>query len=510
MDRRWIALLALANIELAQPNEPQATDPPAPPAAREASQTPREQELARAHWVEGRVILPPGTPADEELHVVADGKDFADGSDHRARLGPDGSFRVAFSEKSRSGKIGIEARYLYLDEAVRWKRGRATPIVLRPELGARLVVRLVPPAGIDPGSIDGRVQLSPVGLDGGREDDDQLYQYIVARPVRVGIDLVHAYGGLRPGYRYDLTYAGDDLASAFQSVELEAGDSRSQELELVHGATLSGRVVNGAGAPLAGAHVYANSEGDLRGRSRHRGTVTPADGSFELRALSPGRVRLYAERGGYDEAELDLGALAGREARTELVLVLAPVRGISGRVVFPDGQPASAVVSAISEPSKGPGHRVSTCSASDGRFRLTGLPEEAYAVMAYIEWPSGNEQLPRWQGHVEDVSAGTEGLLLTLSEGEELELRVLDENGSPVTECALQGRWVTRRREVQGIPGLHFRSRRESLDGSYRVEGLLAGEWEIGVTAGGFGPCPARTVAVPTDRTLTFVLPSSR
>src|SRR5688572_11060144 len=49
-------------------------------------------ELADAIWVEGRVVLPPGTPADEHVEVIADGASFAHRELHRAPIGPDGSF----------------------------------------------------------------------------------------------------------------------------------------------------------------------------------------------------------------------------------------------------------------------------------------------------------------------------------------------------------------------------------------------------------------------------------
>jgi hypothetical protein len=58
--------------------------PRAPSASlREAPPTALDAELARAHWVEGRVVFPPGPPRDEVAFVVADGRDVGRGSDHR-------------------------------------------------------------------------------------------------------------------------------------------------------------------------------------------------------------------------------------------------------------------------------------------------------------------------------------------------------------------------------------------------------------------------------------------
>src|SRR6185503_20334735 len=95
--------------------------PPVAPSTRREAATSKDVELALAQWIDGRVLFPAGTPDDEQVFVTADGRDFADDSDHRVAVARDGSFRVAFSEKTRLGHFELEARYLYLGEIVRWK-----------------------------------------------------------------------------------------------------------------------------------------------------------------------------------------------------------------------------------------------------------------------------------------------------------------------------------------------------------------------------------------------------
>src|SRR5262245_40209564 len=56
-----------------QPSAPEVSAAPAtalPPNAREAAANARGG--VAASWIEGRVLFPPGTPADEEVHVLAD------------------------------------------------------------------------------------------------------------------------------------------------------------------------------------------------------------------------------------------------------------------------------------------------------------------------------------------------------------------------------------------------------------------------------------------------------
>src|SRR6185503_16820155 len=54
--------------------EPAAV-PAATPAHRESAAA-NESELARAQWIDGRVLFPPGTPDDERVFVTASGKKF--------------------------------------------------------------------------------------------------------------------------------------------------------------------------------------------------------------------------------------------------------------------------------------------------------------------------------------------------------------------------------------------------------------------------------------------------
>ncbi|MEQ1892608.1 MAG: hypothetical protein ABL998_08715, partial [Planctomycetota bacterium] len=62
-----------------EPAAAPAPKTPAAPAARETRISPREEELARGIAVEGRVVFPPGTPADERVFVEARGRTFASG-----------------------------------------------------------------------------------------------------------------------------------------------------------------------------------------------------------------------------------------------------------------------------------------------------------------------------------------------------------------------------------------------------------------------------------------------
>jgi len=71
-----------------------------PARSRESIFASLDEELAQAHWVEGRVLFPVGTPPDD-CTAVAQGRAFSDGTIQRCRVGTDGRFRVAFSRARR-------------------------------------------------------------------------------------------------------------------------------------------------------------------------------------------------------------------------------------------------------------------------------------------------------------------------------------------------------------------------------------------------------------------------
>lgn len=138
--------IALAPASPLASAEPELAAPETILEPRESTAGIRADELARAVWVEGQVLFPAGTPLDEEAFVEARGREFGDGSRQRARVDGDGRFRVALSERSKTGWLVLSARYAYLEKNYRWKRSDTTPIVLTPRLGGRIEGKLVPPA----------------------------------------------------------------------------------------------------------------------------------------------------------------------------------------------------------------------------------------------------------------------------------------------------------------------------------------------------------------------------
>ncbi|HEX6884303.1 MAG TPA: carboxypeptidase regulatory-like domain-containing protein, partial [Planctomycetota bacterium] len=491
---------------------PAAVEPQSEPAPPSSAAAPRSEprptreatsanadELARALWVEGRVLFPEGTPADEEVFVVAKGKDFADGSDHRARVETNGTFRVAFQEKTRTGHLALEARYLYLERIQRWKADEAgTMVVLEPQLGARIAGRLVVPAGTDPATVGGAVELQRVSRTGNGSSWDEVGRR------EMGAELAFVYDALVPGEpsarTYELAYDGEHWVGSRSALVPVAGQTLELALELRPGVTLSGIVRDAAGRPLAAASVSAESENRREGwnQSLYRHAETTADGTFHLAGLAAGKVELSAQAEGFEPVERDLGRLEEGATQSDLVLVLGDGPAITGLVRWPDGAPAEATVELV--PSTGvqwgpSWNELQARSGADGRFSFAGLAAKAYRVTAKATRkeevevespltgrPRTKKEVTQWRAELEGVAAGTRDLVLTLSTGLALDGLVSDDLGRPLEAFHVSAKRAGSEPFFVAFDqdlGKAFRD----TDGSFRMEGFTAGEWEVVVTS---------------------------
>lgn len=493
---------------------PASVAPEDEPGARRVAATPYEEELARAQWVEGRVVFPPGTPLDEQAFVTAQGKDFEHGPDQRAEVGADGRFRVAFSEKARGGWLSLEARYLYLEENVRWKgSGADEPIALEPELGGRISGRLVAPAGADPARIGGWVH-----AHGGA--------------VTIGTDPVFAFGALPCDTEHRVTYYGEQWFGASDELEVEAGRTSDVVVALQPAVTLNGFVRDEAGAPLADVSVVATVEsGSGWSSGDHGAAQSHPDGSFRLGGLAPGDVTLNARLKGYIDTSLELGAFALGQAREGIALVLSSGNKIAGRVLWPDGSPAEAWIS-IEAVSEVPSPAIAVRAGADGTFHATGLGQGPFHVGARatktedevtVGELTGRELKKKrrttWTAERADVMPGGAELVLTLGTGLGLEGRVVDDLGAPVVSFRLR---AERQGESESDSdfGDSVASRFRDDEGRFLLQGLTPGDWRLTVDAAGHASPSAvrfrmpdagpQLIVVPREALVTGVVLDSR
>ncbi len=160
---------------------------------------------------------------------------------------------------------------------------------------------------------------------GGRPVSEDRIEVVEGGAVRVR--------GLGPGV-FDLTlvpWGYEEIERA--GVRLEAGETTDLGvLRAKEGTSISGKVLDPEGRPIAGAQVFAMwMEGD---RPRTRGVKTRADGSWKLAGVGESPLRqLRASARGYASEERS-GATPGER---NIDFVLKPAGVVLGRVLLPDG-----------------------------------------------------------------------------------------------------------------------------------------------------------------------------
>lgn len=320
----------------------------------------------------------------------------------------------------------------------------------------------------------------------------------------------------------DQWYAGvpvyaDPGGFAATRVSLATWESEVTGIDFVlaRGRTISGRVTNEIGEPIAGVSVQVF---DVQDWNDPRSAATEGDGSYTIIGLSPRAHKVRAWGGGLaDEwygdvpagAYHDRGELATSVDLTSgdaagIDMVLTPPRTISGRVLNDSDQPLEGIwVEAISEiwseaATRAPEWfiggdvpapewlRSGTFTESDGSFTIWGLHGSSYRIGTDTE--GGTDFYPaQWYSNVlrnvlrEADPTGTGATpvdLLPADASIEIVLspryrrisgRVSDETGAPLSV-------EVRARNVQD--GLSY-STYASSDGTYNIVGLPWGDYLV-------------------------------
>jgi len=200
--------------------------------------------------------------------------------------------------------------------------------------------------------------------------------------------------------------------------------------------TISGRVVDGNGDPVAEVQVTAIP--DFWGGEDPKGfavrgvamAATGGGGKFVFRGLPEGRYRLKATRRRINRS---LFARPGKKARTgdeNVELVLLEDGGIKGKLAFDNGDPVKVFVVTVSIP---PGVPVDD---KHGRFHLSNLA----AGKQLVSFRGPNFAPQRTSVDITPnkvVDLGT----ITVKKGRSVSGRVVDAGGSPVAKATvIEGR----------------------------------------------------------------------
>jgi hypothetical protein len=472
-------------------------------------------ELADGPWLDGRLVFPPDTPADERVFVVAEARDSEGDSEHRFEVLPNGAFRAAFPEGTRKGVLELEARYLYLEDPIELDlEGDAPELVLEPKLGGRIEGTLSLSIG------DLRVD----DLDGGKLELERTIRrgnggFTVgtyrSAPIR---GPAFAFDALPLGAEYEVKLAADfGYGRQIGDASIAAGRTSSIAIEVRPGIAIEGRVLDGHGDPVAKADVQANSEDPGSGTFGWGRAATARDGAYAIRGLPPGTLTVEVEADGFAPAKRELPPAAEGETLRGIELVLERGLEITGHVRWPDGSPAAGA--AIDVDRREPGrhwYRESLVAAADGSFAVRGLAAGPYDLRASCPLGEPREvvvtssltgkehtvqEQASWRAVAEDVAAGTSGLELLLDPGAFVAGSARDDLGRSLDAF-----------EVEALPvdgsfrRQHFNPyfRRDGVRGSFvgsggrfELGGLTPGTWSIAAKSEGHAASEALQVRVP-------------
>jgi hypothetical protein len=251
--------------------------------------------------------------------------------------------------------------------------------------------------------------------------------------------------------------------------ELELADDRTLRIRFPRGGRITGRVVASGGAHIESASIRLT-------RIEGPGVVWAArsgpDGRFVVDTLVPGTYRVDVVASGYARLTRDAVPL-GANVR----LTLGRVGLVSGRVVRPDGRPASDATITIAGSGLWPARTATTNDR--GSFVLTDIPPGVYEVRAF----EGNLVAAPRRGLEVDPGAPSY-LTFALADGVGLRGIVRDSvSGQPI-----DGAQITV--SVEALDAAP-RAASSNAEGRFVVHGLREGSHRVSVFAEGYVPISA-------------------
>jgi protocatechuate 3,4-dioxygenase beta subunit len=329
---------------------------------------------------------------------------------------------------------------------------------------------------------------------------------------RSGPDGRYAMRGLSP-QSYRLSAEDDRFVAWSRTVTVAAGQAETQDVPLVRGATLSGRVVDEEGRPIEGATAAVSRGGEnvfrafVRSLEGGGATRTGRDGSFRATRLAPGdNQRLDVRHDDYEERAIGGISLSAGGVRSGATVVLR--RGLSVRGVVKDeeGRPLAGAEVDLSSARTlragrggvqmsfiGPGSQLRRETGPDGRFEFRGLKAGDYTASA---------RRPGFSRATVDPVNVAEGravepLELVLKPGATISGVLRDKTGAGASGWSVSARAAGQGGGPAFGPGSIRSEEPTGPDGAFLLEGLATGEtYELQVMGpSGLGPRKAGVVA---------------
>ncbi len=242
-----------------------------------------------------------------------------------------------------------------------------------------------------------------------------------------------------------------------------AGSLDDVEIVLKRGAAVVGQVTTDAGLPVAGAEVSAEGSG----------TTTDGDGAFRIEGVALGQRVVLASHPDLGRASQEVEVGAG-ETRVDLRLT----RGVSleGRVANRAGEPVAGaevwLLGDMGSLGRMGGIPGSATSDAQGGFRFENVAPGSYRLGA------GRHGGAQGAGRTVEVAGEPlAGLDLVVDPGVVLSGRILGVHPQDLATLSV---------EVQAAKG-ESGPAEVAADGSYRLEGLSPGDWQVTASASATG-----------------------
>ncbi|HEV8267862.1 MAG TPA: carboxypeptidase-like regulatory domain-containing protein, partial [Thermoanaerobaculia bacterium] len=434
-----------------------------------------------------------------------------------ARTGPDGHYRIRPLPPGHFRLRADEPRYVpYLKEDVHVLAGDSRKVDLPLHLGATMTGRVVDENGAP--IVGAKGSLARGGETGIRAFMRRMRRSETAS-FRTGKDGTFRATRLMPGENQKLSveHADYETASLGGVALAPGGTTAGISIAMKRGATIAGLVHDADGNPIPRVEVELSSEmaaggrggamlslAGMAGRSK---VESGADGRFAAKGLAPGDYNLTFTKSGWAKETAEAVKVVEGKPADFLEVTLAPGVSISGKVTTKGGSGVEGYMVVAGSPARGVMGRGSprpdAPTGPDGFFVIDGLKAGATYDLQLL---SSTGLGPQKKG----VVAPADGLEIVVKGNGRIRGVVLDSgSGQPLTDFQVKYEAPPRR----GGMAFRFASRAGRFgfgadkndvhadDGSFVLEDVPAGTWDVVVEAKGYQTARAGGIVVEEGAT---------
>jgi protocatechuate 3,4-dioxygenase beta subunit len=297
---------------------------------------------------------------------------------------------------------------------------------------------------------------------------------------------------------YQLTARHSLFSEATARVTLEDKDG-VVDIPMVSGGVIAGMVASSQGAPLAGAEVSLQNNGDaggIRMGMEGQGTLTDGAGRFRFEHLAAGRYKVGATLRSEASPTIDVPLNAG-DVREDIRLALdagATVRGVVKGLS--ESERSGVMIGAQGSED----YFANTRTNADGSFEFTGVPKGSLTLRATAgdlvfgssHTATREVAIPAGQSEVLTEIVFDDGLTIS---------GTVTRRGAPVSGARVSAYMSGTGRQGSG---------RTDESGAFRISGLETGRVNVTAFAESFSSQATQIVELKADMSVDLVIPTAK